>query len=186
MVDVAWARELAWRLLAGRLPRRWSHVRAVGQKAESIAHLLGDDGDLLICAGWLHDVGYAPELVVTGFHPLDGARYLRDVFNADDRLCSLVAHHSCAIIEGRRRGLGDTQAAEFPVVGGLVADALTYCDMTTGPDGAPVEVEVRLGEVSARYGEGDPVSEAMREAMPQIRRSVMTVRSLLAAGHATS
>jgi len=26
-----------------------------------------------------------------------------------------------------------------PPVDGLVADALTYCDMTTSPDGAPVE-----------------------------------------------
>ena len=33
--------------------------------------------DDLVAAAWLHDIGYAPELVETGFHPLDGARYLR-------------------------------------------------------------------------------------------------------------
>ncbi|MEU4223899.1 hypothetical protein AB0F17_06375 [Nonomuraea sp. NPDC026600] len=44
----------------------------------------------------LHDLGYAPDLVETGFHPLDGASYLRDAVKADDTLYRLVAHHSCA------------------------------------------------------------------------------------------
>jgi HD superfamily phosphodiesterase len=39
--------------------------------------------DLLEAAAWLHDIGYSPEIAVSGFHPLDGARYLRDVANAD-------------------------------------------------------------------------------------------------------
>ena len=55
--------------------------------------------DLLETAAWLHDVGYAPDLAVTGLHQLDGARYLRDAEYADAMLCRLVAHHSCAIIE---------------------------------------------------------------------------------------
>lgn len=35
-----------------------------------------NDRDLLVAAAWLHDIGYAPELRDTGFHPLDGARHL--------------------------------------------------------------------------------------------------------------
>jgi aminoglycoside phosphotransferase (APT) family kinase protein len=31
-----------------------------------------------VTAAWLHDVGYAPAVVATGLHPLDGARYLRN------------------------------------------------------------------------------------------------------------
>ncbi len=31
----------------------------------------------LVAAAYLHDIGYAPELAITGFHPLDGARHLR-------------------------------------------------------------------------------------------------------------
>jgi hypothetical protein len=53
----------------------------------------GADAELLEGAAWLHDIGYSPELVDT-FHPLDGARYLRDVCHADEKLCGLVAHHS--------------------------------------------------------------------------------------------
>jgi hypothetical protein len=37
------------------------------------------------------------EIETTAAEP--GARYLRDVERADERLCRLVAHHSCAAIE---------------------------------------------------------------------------------------
>jgi predicted hydrolase (HD superfamily) len=177
---VPWARDLARRLLADALPRRWAHTQGVGRKAESIAHIAGEDGDFLICAAWLHDIGYAPPLASTGFHPLDGARYLRDVEHAGQRLCRLVAHHSCAVVEARRRGLAGELVAEFAPVCGLMADALTYCDMTTSPDGAAVEVETRLDEVIARYGEGDLVAESIKEARTQIRQSTQVVSAMVA------
>jgi hypothetical protein len=48
---------------------------------------------------WLHDIGYAPDLALTGLHGLDGARYLRDSQHADAMVCRLVARHSYAIVE---------------------------------------------------------------------------------------
>jgi putative nucleotidyltransferase with HDIG domain len=172
---VPWARDLAQRLLAEPLPRRWAHSEGVGRKAESIAHIVGPDAEVLACAAWLHDIGYAPALVKTGSHALDGARYLRDIIQADSRLCRLVANHTYAIVEARHRCLADELAAEFPVVDGLVADALVYCDMTTSPDGDPVDVETRLLEISARYGPGDVVSDSIAEVRPRILRSVQSV-----------
>ena len=62
---------------------------------------------LLEAAAWLHDIGYAPGLAVTGLHALNGARYLRDAQHADAMLYRLVAHHSCATIEAGERGLAD-------------------------------------------------------------------------------
>ena len=59
----------------------------------------------LEAAAWLHDIGHAPGLAVTGLHALNGARYLRDAQHADAMLCRLVAHHSCATIEAGERGL---------------------------------------------------------------------------------
>jgi hypothetical protein len=174
------ARDLARLLLAESIPRRWAHSQGVGHKAESVAHLVGDGGPTLVSAAWLHDIGYAPDLVVTGMHQLDGARYLRDVARADDLVCRLVANHSCAFIEGRNRGLGEELASEFPPVEGLLSDAITYADMTTTPDGEPVEVEVRLAEILARYGAGDLVAESIREASPLIVGSVLAVRAALA------
>ena len=32
--------------------------------------------DVLVSAARLHDIGYAPDVMATGFHPLDGVRYL--------------------------------------------------------------------------------------------------------------
>lgn len=178
MGHVAWARKLSAQLLADALPQRWSHTQGVSRKAETVANVVGDDAELLTCAAWLHDIGYAPELAVTGFHPLDGARYLRDIADADDRLCRLVANHSGAVFEARHRGHYGELIGEFPAVGGLLADALTYCDMTTSPDGDPVDVDARLDEILTRYGGGDPVAEAIQDARPEIVRSAQTILSL--------
>lgn len=182
MDQVEHARDLARRLLAESIPRRWSHSQGVGRKAESVAHLLSEDASALVSAAWLHDVGYAPDLVVTGMHQLDGARYLRDVAHADDLVCRLVAHHSCAFIEARNRGLSDQLTTEFPPVQGLVADAMTYADMTTSPFGEPTEVEQRLAEILARYGDGDLVAESIREAGPLIIKSVRVITAALQEG----
>ncbi|GIF01791.1 HD domain-containing protein [Paractinoplanes rishiriensis] len=174
------AQDLARLLLSESIPRRWAHSQGVGRKAEAVAHLVGDDRLTLISAAWLHDVGYAPDLVVTGMHQLDGARYLRDVARADDLVCRLVAHHSCAFIEARNRGLADQLADEFEPVEGLLSDAITYADMTTTPVGEPVDVELRLAEILSRYGDGDLVAESIREASPLIIGSVRAVEAALA------
>lgn len=179
MDQVEWARDLSKRLLADPLPRRWAHSQAVGRKAESIASAFGADADALISAAWLHDIGYAPGLAVTGFHPLDGARYLRDKTAAEPRVCSLVAYHSCAAIEARNREMADVLAAEFEPVGGLLADALTFADMTTSPDGTPVAVEDRLAEILDRYGPGDVVTRSISEASPDIRRAADAVNAFI-------
>lgn len=184
MDQVERARDVARQLLAEPIPRRWAHSQGVGHKAESVAHLVGNDASALVAAAWMHDIGYSPDLVVTGMHQLDGARYLRDVVGADDVICRLVAHHSCAIIEGRNRGLSDQLTAEFPPVGGLLADAITYADMTTTPDGEPVEAERRLAEILSRYGDGDLVAESIREASPSIIESVRVITGKLAEGRA--
>jgi len=177
---VGWARELARGLLAESLPRRWSHTQGVARRAESIARVVGEDAGLLVSAAWLHDIGYAPPLVVTGFHPLDGARYLRDVERAGDRLCRLVAHHTCADIEARNRGLDAQLCGEFAPPAGLVLDALTYADMTTDPDGVTVDVDTRLSEILSRYGDGTIVAESIKEARPRIERSARLVLAAVA------
>ena len=60
-------------------------------RARSLATVLGADANLVEAAAWLlHDIDYAPNLVVTGLHALDGARYLRDARYADTMLCRPV------------------------------------------------------------------------------------------------
>lgn len=170
-----WASETARSILEATLPRRWAHTQGVAAQARSLAPIMGDDADLLQAAAWLHDIGYAPELTVTGFHPLDGARYLRDVLGAQDVLCRLVAHHSCAVIEAAERGLAEELVSEFPPASEPLTEALIYCDMTTGPDGRRLTVEQRLAEIHARYGPDHLVSRAVEAASPRLLEAVRKV-----------
>jgi HD domain len=168
----AWAERLARTLLERAMPRRWAHVQGVAARARSLAPTIGEDAELLVAAAWLHDIGYLPELARTGLHGLDGARYLRDVHHADPMLCRLVAHHSCAIIEAEERGLADLLRHEFDPALDRLAGALTFCDMTTSPDGEQVHVRRRLAEIHDRYGSGHLVSRSIRRATPLIMQAV--------------
>lgn len=169
------AADLARSLLETQLPRRWSHTQGVAARAESLAPILGDEADLLHAAAWLHDIGYSPALATTGFHPLDGARYLRDTKHTDPRLCRLVAHHSCARIEADERGIVDILIAEFPPDDDDLTAALIYCDMTTDPDGRHVTFDARLTEILSRYGDDHVVSRSMMRAAVTVRHVISAV-----------
>jgi len=175
MTYADWAEVLARNLLAGSLPRRWAHSQGVAATARTLVPLLRDAEDLMTAAAWLHDIGYAPGLHATGFHPLDGARYLRDIHHADPMLCRLVAHHSCAINEAAERGLAADLAREFKPAPRDLADALIYCDMVTGPDGHCMTVERRLNEIRARYGPGSVVTRALARSGPELTSAVSRV-----------
>ena len=132
-VDVSGARELAFRLLHGD-PDRWLHVQAVAARAGELRPAVAAaDGALLVTAAWLHDIGYAPALRETGFHPLDGARYLERI--GYPREAALVAHHSGARFVAEVRGLVE-QLAGFAFVEDALTDALTYADQTVGRAGS--------------------------------------------------
>ncbi len=108
-----WAYSLSESLLSDPLPRRWAHSLGVAKRARFLGPIMGHDAELLEAAAILHDIGYSPAIATTGFHPLDGARFLRDQEEADDRVTWLVAHHSCALLEAEERGLSGELEAEF-------------------------------------------------------------------------
>ena len=163
----AWAAIVARRFVEP-LGHRWKHVRSVAALAQVVGQAFGEDEDVLIAAAYLHDIGYSPELANTGFHPLDGARYLRA--EREPRLASLVAHHSGARNEAELRGFDDF-LVEFPFEGTELDEALTYCDLTTGPDGRRVTLEDRVGEIQERYGAEHVVSRAIRIGQPEFVRA---------------
>jgi HD domain len=171
----SWPQQLAQALLREPLPRRWAHVQGVAARARGLAQVLGADADLMEAAAWLHDIGYAPALTLTGLHQLDGARYLRDAQHADALLCRLVARHSCAIIEAEERGLADVLSLEFEPAPDALSSVLTYCDMTTSPDGELVPVDRRLTEIHDRYGPGHLVSRSIQRTTPMVLRAVEQV-----------
>ncbi|WP_167942994.1 HD domain-containing protein [Micromonospora profundi] len=167
--------------LAVALPRRWRHVQAVGSKARMLEQLVPEeDRGTLVAAAWLHDIGYAPGIVTTGFHALDGARWLLR-HGYPRRLAGLVANHSCALYEAQERGLADVLAAEFPLEESPASDVLWYADMTTGPDGQDLSVEERLAEIRLRYGPDDLVTRFWSKAERPLLMVVERVRKLMAA-----
>ena len=163
---VRFAESTARECLEHSLPRRWAHSQAVAAVAGSVSKELGrDDADVLVSAAWLHDVGYAPDLVVLGFHPLDGARFLRER-GFPDRVVNLVAFHSGAAAEARELGL-DAQLAEFIDEQTVVRDLLWFADMTVGPDGQRMSFPARMAEVQQRYAPDHYVVRALAVNWPQ-------------------
>lgn len=175
-----WAYDLSERMLAEPLPRRWAHVRGVAGRARELGPILGADADLMEAAAVLHDVGYSPSIATTGFHPLDGARFLRDQENADERLVRLVAHHSCALLEAEERGLRDELALEFELERPELVDALIFCDMTTTPDGGHTTTKARVDEIVGRYGPDTVVGRFIQRAAPEIHAAAGRVQKRMA------
>jgi hypothetical protein len=131
---------------------------------------LGDDGKTLLTSAWLHDVGYAPELALSGFHPLDGARFLREE-GAPARVVNLVAFHSAAATEADELGLS-AELAEFDDERSLTRDLLWYADMTTGPDGQRMEFAARMAEVRQRYDSDHYVNRALEVGLDEREAAV--------------
>jgi hypothetical protein len=155
--STAAARSLAGEYLAG-LGDRWAHVRAVGEGAESLFND-GVIGETIVVAAWLHDLGYAEPISVTGLHALDGARLL-EALDAPQPVVSLVAFHSGAKAEAAERGLANELLAfERPSQSDL--DVLTFLDLTVGPSGVTMGVAERLSEILERYAPAHPVHRAV-------------------------
>ncbi len=155
-----WAWRTAERLLATELPRRWAHSQGVARRAARIAGAFpAKDGELLVAAAWLHDIGYAAALRDTGMHQIDGARYLARR-GVPWRVCALVAHHAGAAAVADLLDLGE-QLSVFSDEPTAIRDALWYCDMTTSPDGTEVSFGDRMTELRRRRAADDPVIRAL-------------------------
>ncbi|MFD6065475.1 HD domain-containing protein [Rhodococcus wratislaviensis] len=152
------AQALTLRVLA-RDSTRAHHSAGVANRALALSPTLpAADRDILVAAAWLHDIGYAAELRNTGFHPLDGARHLRDQ-GWPARVCDLVAHHSGARFVAAVTGLLD-QLNQFSFVEDAVSDTLTVADQTTGPHGEVVSLDQRLLEKIHRHGPDSTTARA--------------------------
>lgn len=181
-----WAEHASRQLLAGH-PSRLAHTLAVGRQARHVSQELRlpePDADCLEAAAVLHDVGYAHALRQTGFHPIDGARYVLTMTDSQV-LAAFVAHHSQAVIEARLRGLARAMD-QFEKPDTVVSDALTYCDMTVGPQGQPMTVDQRLADVHHRYEPNHVVARAVTDARPlllaAVHRTATRIRAATADG----
>ncbi|GLX20479.1 HD domain-containing protein [Streptomyces lavendulae] len=158
---------------------RWLHTQAVARRARELAPAVPlAERELLVAAAWLHDIGYAPALRDTGFHPLDGARYLATL-GVPEELLSLVAHHSGAAYEAEQRGLA-AELAVYDQGDAVLLDALTCADMTTGPSGQRFAFTARIDEILIRYAPGSEVHTAISRATPALAAAVARTQARLA------
>jgi putative nucleotidyltransferase with HDIG domain len=157
-------------------------VKAVAERAAQLEEAVpADDRPALVAAAWLHDIGYSPTLAQTGFHPLDGAEYLK-TSGWPSEIVELVAHHSGARFEAAERGLTD-QLARYPYSDTAVLDALVTADLTTGPGGESLTYDQRITEILRRYPADDPVHRTWVKAASIVKESLQRTEERLAASH---
>lgn len=175
------AKAIAEEKLAEQLPKRWVHVQGVAAKAAEYSQKLNltrSETEQLISSAWLHDIGYSPDLPqVYKWHPLDGAHFLKEM--EQEELACLVAWHSTAQEESERMGLTHEMLV-FPRPHGIVADALTFCDMTTSATGIPCTLESRLTDIRTRHGAYSSQAQSMEEAWERLQALQVRITSRLA------
>lgn len=178
-MSVCDAKELS-RSYLGDLRPRWDHVRAVGWCAEDLIERCGLPERVAIAA-WLHDVGYSPELAVSGFHPLDGAQFLT-AQGVPAEVVRLVAWHTGAGFEATERGLlGQLEQIAQPAV--VELDALTMIDLATSPVGEAVLDVDRIAEILSRYEDGHPVHDAVAASRDWLLASSARAKRALGLPH---
>lgn len=172
------ASELVARILEQN-PKRLQHIVGVAARAQALAITVVPSAvDTLVAAAWLHDIGYAPALRRTDFHPLDGALFLRRE-GWPKAVCDLVAHHSGSRFVARILDL-DAQLSEFEFIEDPLSDTLTAADNTAGPDGSMVGLTERLHEKSLRHAADSPGARANPERDDYIRAAAARVTQRLA------
>lgn len=155
------AEALARRLL-GQDSDRLAHCRYAAGIADLAADVLGlPDSDELVAAAWLHDIGYAPTIARTGFHPLDGALHLA-AEGWPDQVVLLVAHHSYAAVLAPYFGV-EHQVAVLDHASADAEDILTYADLRSGPTGMGALPQKRINEKRSRRAASSVVPQDVRE-----------------------
>ena len=178
---VAAARMLAQELLA-ELPQRLQHSEHVALRATELTPAVpAGEEQVLIAAAWLHDIGYAPVVRSTGFHPLDGADYLAG-HGSPAGLAALVAHHSGARFVAAVRGLSKP-LARYRFEQTAMTDALSYADQTVGPDGRRMRLADRIADTLRRHGPDSPTAKASDRREPYLYAAAARVEQRLTSGH---
>ena len=160
---------------------RVAHILGVAALGRELAARIGASPQVAADIGQVtlaHDIGYAEALRRTGFHPLDGAIFLAHR-RAPEEIIHAVLHHS-----GAREG-----AKELPVIAeyyarlpgyqpAFLSDAITWCDVQTGPDGRRMTIAERVQDVVDRYGPDSPTSHAMLRSQPEFEEIYLRVGTL--------
>ncbi len=160
-------------------PDRLQHILVVADRVRQSARDINElhpelylSERLAYCAALVHDIGYLPEAVETGFHPIDGYRYL--VKARMRQLADLIVGHSTAPEEAEILGFQAITCSEH-----LAAKLITYWDMQVGPTGETLSFAERCADIRHRYGESSPTVVALERAEPRLRQIFQAMDTLL-------
>ncbi len=156
---------------------RIAHVLEIARRVRSSGELLGlkpFELDLAECAALLHDIGYWKPIALTGFHPIDGARFLEQ--QQESELAKLIVGHSCSPEEGELSGFPGIKQDDS-----LVAKLITYWDVQVKQGGYVVSYEERLAEIINRYGDTSIIGIANIRAKARIEKIIKEIGASLAA-----
>ncbi|NNN21651.1 MAG: HD domain-containing protein [Acidimicrobiales bacterium] len=172
------AKELATFLLHDT-GTRLDHSRHVVEQAQLATEMLDEPWkSALLPAAWLHDIGYSKDIGITKFHPLDGARYLRNE-GWSMEICRLVAWHTNAEAEAEMRDLDYVLAIEFEVPPKEARELLAWADLTSSPTGERCSPQERLDEILERYGSETVVHRAIIQAHDQLLNTALDFQDRL-------
>jgi len=130
---VRYANELAMLTMSDHPELLEAGERAAEQARLSATTLARPRPDMLIAAARLHGVGHLPDVMKTGFAPVDGAVYLLGL-GWPDPVVSLVGHQLQARMVARYLGAGP-QLSLIARIQGWPADILDFSILTTGVGG---------------------------------------------------
>lgn len=129
------------------------HILKMAELAAQIPDLPPTDRQTLVYACLLHDIGYHPALVETGFHPFDGAKLLNEA--GEPELAAIVACHSSAQEEAAERGLPPPA-----LIHSTPSYLLAYLDWHVGSHGKIFLLDERLTDILNRHGADSIVGRA--------------------------
>ncbi len=154
---------------------RLAHLRDAAALAMDVAQLLGlgvEDRERLRRAALAHDLGYAPALYQTGYHPLDGALFLASC-GEDPLVVEAVLRHSRAGQgEHLPEAIRKAYAVRPPVPeAAWLVDAVTFCDWRAAGVGGRVSLGERLQDILLRHPYDTAKAERARRLVAEVRRS---------------
>ena len=156
-------------------PKRVEHVLEIARRVRNSGEKLRFSGELLDLAesaALLHDIGYWKEIALTGFHPIDGAKFL--IEHGEREIADLIVGHSCSPEEGQLLGhLGIEQSPN------IVAKLITFWDVQVKQGGEVVTYSERYNDILKRYGEDSIVGQANKLAKSRIELIIDEVSRLL-------
>lgn len=145
---------------------RLAHIQQVIRTAQAIEARRSFAGRLIAAATY-HDIGYAPSLATTGFHPVDGAETARkDGF--DGEIVDAVLHHSGArgLASRSRPDLMHMYGPDCRMTETALSRALTFCDNRSGPRGESLSLAARIADIRVRHAGNAAILDTTEAYLP--------------------